>query len=105
MVIYCTPFHKARRDPDNPHHKNIDEAVIASPYFHRPEEIDFLNTWVRRNKLYPEHEVDLKKIKDMKLDVISEAYVAKLKSWQTESAVLHWDIMNTVVPVGVWTQY
>ncbi|KAK6359856.1 hypothetical protein TWF696_000989 [Orbilia brochopaga] len=109
MVIYCTPFHKPRRDPANPSHADLDASQILAPYFHRPEESDFLNTVVRKQRLVPQHEVDLRPISEMgargELDVISTSNVHKLRAWQRESAILHWGIMNTVIPVDVWNLY
>ncbi|KAK6345361.1 hypothetical protein TWF718_007278 [Orbilia javanica] len=110
MVIFCTPFHNPRRDPANPSHReDIDPSEIVAPYFHRPEPWDFLGSWVREQRMVPEHEVNLKEIQSLgkkgKLDVVSVATVDKLRAWQRESAVLHWEIMNTVVPLEVWTLY
>ncbi|KAK6528158.1 hypothetical protein TWF281_009409 [Arthrobotrys megalospora] len=110
MVIYCTPFHKPRRDPRNPNHReDIDVSEIVAPYFNAPEEWDFLGTWVREQRMMPQFEVDLRNIQQMgkkgELDIVSTGTVEKLREWQRESAVLHWEIMNTVVPLEVWTLY
>ncbi|EPS37918.1 hypothetical protein H072_8453 [Dactylellina haptotyla CBS 200.50] len=109
MVIYCTPFHRPRRDPNNPHHANLKDGELEGPYFRQPEPYDFLNTWVREQALMPRHAVDLDRIREAgdngKLDKITKETVYKLKQWQKESAVLHWNIMNTVVPLDVWTLY
>ncbi|KAK6504966.1 hypothetical protein TWF481_006899 [Arthrobotrys musiformis] len=110
MVIFCTPFHKPRRDPTNPNHREgIDVDEIVAPYFNRPVPYDFLGSFVREQRLMPEHEVDLKDIqkagKKGELEIVSTGTVDKLRQWQRESAVLHWEIMNTVVPLEVWTLY
>ncbi|EGX45982.1 hypothetical protein AOL_s00112g60 [Orbilia oligospora ATCC 24927] len=110
MVIFCTPFHKPRPDPRNPGHRgDIDLSEIAAPYFHQPEPWDFLGTWIREQRMMPQHEVDLLDIqkagKEGGLEVVSVGTVEKLREWQRQSAVLHWEIMNTVVPLSVWTLY
>ncbi|KAJ6260656.1 hypothetical protein Dda_4883 [Drechslerella dactyloides] len=88
MVIYCTPFHKPRRDPANPYHADLDESQIEAPYFYPAQESDFLNTVVRKQRLMPQHEVDLKPIVEMgargELDVIATNNVDKLRAWQRE---------------------
>ena len=59
--------------------------------------------------MVPDHEVDLKDIqkagKKGELEIVSVGTVEKLREWQRQSAVLHWEIMNTVVPLDVWTLY
>ncbi|KAK6360470.1 hypothetical protein TWF730_006612 [Orbilia blumenaviensis] len=110
MVIYCTPFHKPRRDPRNPNHgEDIKAEEIVAPYFHRAEDWDYLGTWVRKQRMMPQYEVDLRDIqkagKEGELHIVSTKNVEQLREWQRESAVLHWEIMNTVVPLEVWTLY
>ncbi|EWC48137.1 hypothetical protein DRE_02716 [Drechslerella stenobrocha 248] len=107
MVIYCTPFHRPRWDPTNPYHANLRPEDIDAPYFRQVQEGDFLNTLVRRQGLVPQHEVDLRPIAatTSKQDIITTKTVDRLREWQRDSAILHWGIMNTVVPIDVWTLY
>ncbi|KAF3914839.1 hypothetical protein ABW20_dc0104340 [Dactylellina cionopaga] len=109
MVIYCTPFHKPRADPRYPYLEGVKVEEMQSPFFHKPEPSDFLNTWARHQMLMPKFEVDLTDIrkegKEGKLDVVSIATAHKLREWQKQSAILHWEIMNTVIPQAVWSLY
>ncbi|KAF3903655.1 hypothetical protein AA313_de0206331 [Arthrobotrys entomopaga] len=109
MVIYCTPFHRPRKDPKNSYHNTIDEKDIEAPYFHGPLREDFLNTWVREAKLMPTNPVDLSGVveaaKAGNVSRLSISTVGRLKQWQKDSAVSHWAIMNTVVPQSVWNLY
>ncbi|KAK6542595.1 hypothetical protein TWF694_006539 [Orbilia ellipsospora] len=109
MVIYCTPFHRPRKDPKNSYHATINEEDIEAPYFHGPLRSDFLNTWVREVKLMPTNPVDLTGVREAakagNVSRLSTGTVHTLKQWQKDSAVSHWAIMNTVVPQDVWNLY
>lgn len=93
MVIFCTKS--------------------TAPFrFRAPFEKDYLNTYSRRQFLYPRFEVNLEKLfgKDgngepMKFDVLDGRTMDEFEAMQRRGAVHHWEIMRTVIKKEGWENY
>jgi hypothetical protein len=88
MVIFCTK----------------SESKLA---FRKPTQADFLGSGARRQFLMPRHEIQEEAFWEQEGDgdVLRKNDTERIVDWQTKSALGHWSVMRTVLPVGVWENW
>lgn len=80
--------------------------------FRGPFDSDFLNSYARRQFLFPKFEVNLDKLfgtdedgNPAKYDVLDAKTMDEFEESQRRGAVHHWEIMRTVIVKEGWENY
>lgn len=72
--------------------------------FRKPVKADFLGSGARREYLVPKHEIP-PDVFVTEGSVLTQGNTKELERWQAKSALGHWTVMRTVLPVAVWENW